>query len=167
MTYTIEISENITYCFTKAQILEIVSAVNSERSSIGFNHTTTIAVKDIGAVQADRDDMYNIMVYGADEDTMDAEVFQIAATVVDDEIRYEDIDMPKIQEVEVNGERFALTEDAYHCSMLWIGDNRYTAKAVNRETGRTSRVYWDITHPDADEEDGMCDWDEPSEAEAL
>ena len=165
MTYTIEISNNLTYCFTEEQIRDIVSDVFRSRSKIGQDNVV-IATSN-GYVQADRDDMYNISIYGAEEDTMDAEVFQTAAMIEDDEIRYMDLDMPTINEVEVNGERYALTEDAYHCSMLWIGDDRYTAKAVNRKTGRTSRVYWDIINPDAEEAADMCDWDEPSEAEAL
>lgn len=61
------------------------------------------------------------------------------------------------------GEEYELTQQAHYCESA--GDE-YTAHAFDKN-GDEYYVYWDIINPDAEEEENMCDWDNPARVSRI
>lgn len=67
--------------------------------------------------------------------------------------------------INFEGKTYTLTQDAYYSNG---NDGQYQAAAVDKD-GRTYMVYWNILegHEDDENEDTMCDWDNPDEVTLI
>ena len=62
--------------------------------------------------------------------------------------------------VEFGGRWYTLTQDAWYTLTDACGNVWYQASAV-ASNGNIYIVIWKATHPEAENEDEVCDWDEP------
>lgn len=164
MKYTISVSDNLTYCFNESELQDIAETVYQNRSGIGQD--TVIIDTTHGAVQAERDDMYDIVIYGKGEDTLDSYVSHVIMTVADEDRQSVSLVMPDLNRhgvVEYEGVRYALLQDAYPVDL----SDQYMASAVRLSDGRHCYVYWNIVNPDSEWEDNVCDWDEPVDVQEI
>lgn len=58
----------------------------------------------------------------------------------------------------------ALTQQAYLTNRM--GDAIYAANGIRKDTGELVTVYWEITHPEAENEENACDWARADDWEA-
>lgn len=68
--------------------------------------------------------------------------------------------------VEFGGSWYTLTQDAYYsytdaCENAW-----YEAAAV-ADNGDIYRVLWIATHPEAENDEDVCDWNEPYDVQFI
>lgn len=166
MTYNIYISENLTYCYTEAELHDIALTVALTRSQV--SPTASLIKTDTTYVQADKDEMENINVYGRGEDVSEVDVFHQIATVNDDnglDIQFEKLEMPKPTVIDtIGGYRYALKQEAYYSNGY---EGHYQAHAIKTYDGTDVMLYWDIINPDAEEESDMCDWENPCEVARI
>lgn len=61
-----------------------------------------------------------------------------------------------------NGLHYRFLQDAYYYGEYEYSPGFratcYAARAQEIESGRDCTVFWRIAHPDAPEEEGVCDW---------
>lgn len=165
MKYNIYVSENLTYCHTETEIHQIALEIAENRSQVA--PTAKTIYTSIDYVQADKDDMENITIYGSGENVLDADTFQQIGTVDDANglyVRLESIKMPKPTMIRDDYNEYALKQEAYYSNGY---EGRYQANAVDTFDGASVMLYWDIINPDAEEEADMCDWQNPCEVVRL
>ena len=61
------------------------------------------------------------------------------------------------------GEEYELTQQAYYNEAT---GNEYQAHAFDKN-GEEFYVFWDIKNPNAEEEEDMCDWDNPTRVSRI
>ena len=66
--------------------------------------------------------------------------------------------------VKFNGQEYTLTQEAYY--NCHPDKPMYLAEAMDRE-GYSYLIKWAITHPQAENEDEMCDWENATDVIEL